>query len=133
MNWIFVDTSAWCAYFDKSDSKHHAAIEFIEETTLPLITSNYIIDETLTLTMNHIGHKCATDIGKKFFAGQIAQFVRITAHDEITAFKLFDKYTDKDFSFTDCTSFVVMERLKIKKAFTFDKHFKQYGKIIVVP
>lgn len=36
-------------------------------------------------------------------------------------------FIDKDFSFTDCTSFIVMELLRINEAFSFDKHFDQYG------
>ncbi|MBI4822940.1 MAG: hypothetical protein HY805_01755 [Nitrospirae bacterium] len=46
---------------------------------------------------------------------------------EAGQWKLLEKYSDKDFSFTDCTSFALMERLKIKTAFTFDAHFTQYG------
>lgn len=39
----------------------------------------------------------------------------------------------KEFSFTDCTTFAVMERLKIPAAFTFDEHFRQYGRFKVYP
>ena len=44
--------------------------------------------------------------------------------DEERAWEIFLKYKDKDFSYTDCTSFAVMERLKIDTAFTFDSHFQ---------
>src|SRR5258707_1025182 len=40
---------------------------------------------------------------------------------------LFFRYADKEFSFTDCTSFVVMQQLKLKHALTTDRHFKQMG------
>ena len=43
------------------------------------------------------------------------------------AWKVFEKYSDKDFLFTDCTNFIVMEMLRINEAFSFDKHFAQYG------
>jgi predicted nucleic acid-binding protein len=43
------------------------------------------------------------------------------------AFELFKKYFDKNLSFTDCTSFSLMRRLKLKVAFTFDCHFQQVG------
>lgn len=43
------------------------------------------------------------------------------------AWKIFEKYSDKDFSFTDCTSFIVMKMLEINEVFSFDKHFEQYG------
>ncbi len=37
------------------------------------------------------------------------------------------QYDDKDFSLTDATSFAVMERIRVPYAFTFDRHFAQYG------
>jgi len=46
---------------------------------------------------------------------------------------LFRDYADKRWSFTDCTSKVVMERLGIRTAFAFDHHFKQFGDVKVVP
>jgi predicted nucleic acid-binding protein len=40
---------------------------------------------------------------------------------------VFFRYRDKDYSFTDCTSFVVMQELKLKRALTTDHHFRQMG------
>jgi len=46
---IFVDTSAWYAYIDRSDADHAGAVKLVKELNQPLITSNYILDEILTL------------------------------------------------------------------------------------
>jgi hypothetical protein len=40
---------------------------------------------------------------------------------------LFFRHGDKDFSFTDCTSFVVMRELRLREALTTDRHFAQAG------
>ena len=45
---------------------------------------------------------------------------------------IFEQYEDKGFSFTDCTSFALMERLEINTAFVFDDHFVQYGKFVIL-
>ena len=52
---------------------------------------------------------------------------RVTVDDEAKAKEIIGKYTDKRFSFTDATSFAVMERLGLHTAFAFDPHFRQYG------
>ena len=51
----------------------------------------------------------------------------VTPADEKKAKEIIQRYTDKEFSYTDATSFAVMERLGITAAFVFDTHFKQYG------
>ena len=40
---------------------------------------------------------------------------------------MFFRYRDKDFSFTDCTSFILMRELKLREALTTDHHFVQAG------
>jgi hypothetical protein len=40
---------------------------------------------------------------------------------------------DKTYSLCDALSFAVMERLKISRAASFDAHFRQYGKFVVLP
>lgn len=130
---IFTDTSAWYAYVDKSDTHHSAATQFIHSLTLPLATSTYILDETVTLIKAHLGHSAAVRFGEKLRQEQIAKLLRITEQDEQRAWEIFVRHQDKAFSFTDCTSFAVMERLQVDTAFAFDDHFRQYGKFVVVP
>jgi len=42
-------------------------------------------------------------------------------------------FADKDFSYTDATSFALAESLELEQAFAVDDHFRQYGRIQVVP
>jgi hypothetical protein len=58
--------------------------------------------------------------------------IRITEALEDQAWEVFARYDDKDFSFTDCTSFAVMQQLGITTTFAFDEHFEQFGFIRVL-
>jgi predicted nucleic acid-binding protein len=53
--------------------------------------------------------------------------LRPDAVDELAALVLFKKYADQSVSFTDCISFVLMEKWQIKSAFSFDRHFAISG------
>ena len=48
-DWIFVDTSAWYAIIDKNDRDYKAAVKKVRILDRPLLTSNYILDEIVTL------------------------------------------------------------------------------------
>ena len=130
---MFVDTGAWYALLDRDDTNHHAAVKFKDSLVYPLMTSNYIADEVITLTRNRLGHKVAVEIGQKLWSESIANLIYMTPQDEKRAWEIFVKYQDKAFSFTDCTSFALMERIGIIEVFAFDEHFRQYGNFIVSP
>ncbi|MBU4373892.1 MAG: PIN domain-containing protein [Euryarchaeota archaeon] len=130
---IFVDTSAWYALFDKNDSDHASAVRFKESLTHSLVTTNYVADEIITLVKVRLGHRITVEIGEKLWDESMATLIRVTSIDEKKAWEIFVKHRDKGFSFTDCTSFVVMERLGIIEAFAFDEHFEQYGGLIRLP
>ncbi len=59
--------------------------------------------------------------------------IRVAEQDEQKTRAILRQYRDKGFSFTDATSFAVMERLKITAAFTFDRNFAQYGFPVLAP
>ncbi len=132
MSYIFVDTSAWYALLDTSDANHHAAVKFKDSLAHPLMTSNYVVGEVITLVRNRPGYKAAVETGQKLWE-YIADLIRVMPRDERKAWEIFVQYRDKNFSFTDCTSFALMERMGITEAFAFDEHFKQYGSFIVLP
>jgi predicted nucleic acid-binding protein len=131
--YIFVDTGAWYALLDESDANHHAAVKFNESLVHPMVTSNYIADEVITLARKRLGYKVAVEIGEKLWNESIANLIRVTPNDEKKAWEIFVKYSDKTFSFTDCTSFALMYRVGITEVFAFDDHFTQYGSFIVLP
>ena len=133
MPYISVDTGAWYALLDKSDANHHAAVKLKDSLVHPLVTSNYIVDEVITLSRNRLGYEVAVEIGQKLWDESIANLIRVIPQDEKKAWEIFVTYHDKTFSFTDCTSFALMERIGITEAFAFDEHFTQYGRFIVLP
>jgi predicted nucleic acid-binding protein len=131
---FFIDTSGWCAIYDKSDDNHKAAFPFwtkIAANIGTLYTSDYIIDETLTLLNVRISHTTAVEFGRIILASKVIEIIPVTVSRWEEAWKLFIKYSDKDFSFTDCTSFIIMHELNLKEALTFDRHFQQMGFINV--
>lgn len=130
-NRIFIDTSAWYAIIDKTDRDHAAAVTKAQILDRPLLTSNYIFDEILTLLKTRLGPSIAIRFGQELWNQKVSTLVRITEEDEARAWALFRQYEDKGFSFTDCTSFALMERLDIHTAFAFDDHFVQYGKFLI--
>jgi predicted nucleic acid-binding protein len=130
---IFVDTGAWYASLVPTDPDHTIAVQWLASNHSPLITTDYVVDETLTLLRARGEKKRALVLGARFFNHAVAEIHKITAADLALAWKIFEQFEDKNWSFTDCTSKVVMERLNIRVAFAFDQHFHQFGSIQVVP
>ncbi len=133
LSYIFVDTGAWYALFDKKDRNNPDAVKFMANTQSKLVTSNHVLVETLNLTKSRMGNQISVDIGRKLLDGSIARIIQATETYEMNAFIIFEQYHDKGFSFTDCTSFALMKRLNLDKAFAFDKHFRQYGGFTIRP
>ena len=108
-------------------------MEWFHQNTLPLTTTDYVIDETLTLLKARGETGRALVVAEEFFRGELATIHFLTEREIRTACDVFRKYADKEWSFTDCTSKVVMESLHLTTAFTFDHHFQQFAGIHVVP
>jgi predicted nucleic acid-binding protein len=130
---IFVDTGAWFALFVREDPDHRAATTWLVQNEEPLTTSDYVIDELLTLLRVRGQGKRAVEVGKGLFAEQLATVFWVTPEDVYQAWDFFSNFTDKGWSFTDCVSRAVMERMEVKRAFAFDRHFSQFGGVEVVP
>lgn len=130
---IFVDTGAWFASIVGSDSDHGAAARWLGQNTEPLLTTDYVVDETLTLLMMRGEITRARMMGEQFFNGTLATLYYLSEADIAQAWETFRRFTDKRWSFTDCASKIVIEKLNLTHAFAFDHHFQQFGSVIVVP
>lgn len=127
---VFMDANGWIALNNKRDQLHQLAVKTnrrLLKDGYRYITTNFVLDETYTGLLTKVGHFAAVDFGERIRCSQIVSIIHISADMEEEAWILFKQYTDKQFSFTDCTSFVVMKQLRLTQAFTNDHHFEQMG------
>lgn len=127
MKRYFVDTSAWFAFVDRRDGDHAAIRQVLLDLDGRLITTNFVFDEIVTLCRYRLSHAIAVEVGNVLLAPKIVDLVRVTADDERAAWKLFMKREDKEYSFTDCTSFALMRRLGVDTAVALDEDFAREG------
>jgi predicted nucleic acid-binding protein len=123
---IFVDTSVWVALADKDDTHHKEAASIyplLLKNKNILITSNLIVAESYVLILNELGHQASLNFLGRLKASPRILRVYSNENIEADAQEILSKFVDQDFSYTDAVSFVMMKRQKIKKAFSFDKHF----------
>jgi predicted nucleic acid-binding protein len=130
---LFVDTSAWLAYVNRSDEAHPATRDALRAFEGRLVTSNFVFDETVTLCRYRLGHPTALLVGGLLRDPDAVDLVRITAADERGAWELFADRADKQYSFTDCTSFALMRRLGLEDAAELDADFAREGFRVVPP
>jgi predicted nucleic acid-binding protein len=124
---IFVDTGAWYAVADTSDRHHDPASRFYLSHAAhgQLATSDLVVAETWTLLVSHLGRPAALTFWETLRDAKLP-ILAIEASDLEAAWRIAQAFADQDFSFTDCTSFALMERLGIEDAFAFDRHFLVY-------
>lgn len=123
----FVDTSAWFAFANRRDPDHAAVAAAIRTPRLRLVTSSFVLDETITLTRMRLGHPVALRVGTILRDPASVDLIRLTATDEDDAWGLFGRRADQTYSFTDCTSFVLMRRLGLDTALSLDADFAREG------
>ena len=127
---LFVDTSAFLAIKNQRDSRHEEALTIKERVVgegRPLITSDYVLDESYTIIRQRSGHRIAVEFGEEIRASRLVRIEYLKLETIEQAWAIFKRFVDKDFSFTDCTSFALMRRLELREALAFDGHFTQAG------
>lgn len=130
---IFVDSGAWFASLVPTDPDYAAAVAWLGKNREPLLTTDYVVDETLTLLRARGQYPRAITLGTNLFSGAMATIYYVAQADIQLAWQIFRTFADKEWSFTDCTSKVVIEKLSLATAFSFDQHFHQFGSVLVVP
>ena len=124
-----VDTSTYFALLDTDDANHAQARTISERVIAEgwrLFITSFVLAETHALLLNRLRQQIATRFLRDMEHSPTT-LVWVTPRDVERAKAIIYQYDDKDFSLTDAASFAVMERLRIASAFTFDRHFAQYG------
>lgn len=134
---VFVDTGAWIAVTIKTDRLHRyaaAAMKGLIAARTLLVTSDYVLSETLTRVRYDAGHPNAVKFLRTFDASAKVGSVLLVRVDEgvfAESRRIFETYDDQEFSFVDCTSFALARSLGIDTAFAFDHHFTTMGFVLM--
>ena len=131
MTSLFLDTSYLIAV-ESADDQHHKTAsmawrDLLKSSPRPLVTSSYVLVEVVTLLNNRRLHSKAVELRNNLLSSRLFNIVHVNEELFYEAWSYFAKHRDKTYSLTDCVSFVLMKKLEIEEALTFDKHFVQAG------
>lgn len=127
---VFIDTGAFLARYLERDQYHQQARDGwkdLDEQRYRCYTSNFVINEFLTLLARRASYTFAAQRAHKIYASRKLEILRPDGEDERQAMRLFEQYADQKVSFTDCVSFALMRRYRLQIAFSFDRHFSLAG------
>ena len=136
---LFLDTSSLLSVFDRSDDHHSVCSDFwkelLQKRNYEPVISDYIVDELTTRIRYDISHPAAlqalNSLTQLVGRGRLTFiWVNQTYFDQ--ARRLFERYHDQEFSFTDCTSFAICRDTGIQEAFALDSDFRIFG-LNVIP
>jgi predicted nucleic acid-binding protein len=121
---LFVDTSAWYAAADRSDTSH-ARAKSVLAAGESLVTTDHVLIETWLL----LRHRLSRSAAERFWDGLrngVAEVEPVTAADLAVAWAAGEAFPDQDFSIVDRTSFAAMQRLGLRRVASFDDDFAVY-------
>ena len=130
MTSVFLDTGYVLALEAADDQYHDTASQHwrgMARELPPLVTTSYVFDEVVAFFNSRKQNAKAVEVGNRLLRSPRVQFVHVDEVLFFDAWRYFTQHGDKSYSLTDCISFLVMERLGIHTALTFDRHFVQAG------
>ena len=130
---IFVDASLFYAYINIDDVHHKRAKKVMEDIVSGKygkpVTSDYIFDESVTVTMRKADKERALNLGNLIINSEVI-LIQVSEPVFQRAWKLFEKA--EGLSFTDCTNLAFMKTFGIERIATFDKAFSRDKGVKVV-
>ncbi len=102
----------------------------LKDSSIKFYFTDYIFDEIITmLKTRKVQPESVESIGETMLRSDLWHLLKITEGDFKQAWKMTKQYKDKEWSFTDMCSFVIMDTYKIPAYLSYDAHFSAYPKI----
>lgn len=125
---VFIDTSAFCALAVPHDQFNHRAKTIHQQILNKKVhaySSNYVLDEVYTLLKTRSSHAISVKFMDEIQKSHTS-ILCVTEDIEEAAKTIFRKFVDKRLSFTDCTSFALINHFHIEAVFAFDEHVRYH-------
>ena len=129
---IFADTSGWANLLDRSQPFHPLTVKLYQlarQNGQKIITTNYIITELVALLTSplRIPRKTTIALIQSLKSSPYVEVIHIDSDLNTKAWTLLKNRVDKEWSLVDCSSFIVIQEMRIFEALTTDHHFEQAG------
>lgn len=125
---VFADTAFWLALINRHDANHRRALLWdaaLAERDVGLLTTEWVLWETLNALSSSLFRELAVRIYRRCHSDSRVRVIPST--DPAPAVELYARRKDKEWSLTDCASFLVMREQGLRSALTSDRHFTQSG------
>jgi predicted nucleic acid-binding protein len=123
---VFADTSYFLALLDARDQWHHKARKALQPG-LSVITSCEVINETVTWLQRRNFLSAALVFLAEIRRNPKLEIVYPDSGIQAEGWDFYHRWGGGGATAVDCTSFAIMKSRRIRKAFTFDKHFRDAG------
>lgn len=129
---VFVDTGVFYAHHDTDANRHEDAVaafdDLLDGSYGQPYTSDYVLDETVTLTRVRTGSFDAADTVAGRVLGEdpfpdVFETIDVGPDDVREALETFRRYDDHDLSFTDATILRLCDSRGIDAVLSFDDDF----------
>ena len=128
---VLWDSSAILALVDADDADHARAVTVARQIATearPSFVTNYIEVEAHALLVRKLGRALA----RQWLLTGGLPVLRVLPSEEQRAKEILARHADKDWTLCDAISFAILDARRVARAFTFDHHFRQYGRIHVL-
>jgi len=131
---VFVDTGVFFAHHVEEASRHEAAVSafdrVLDGTHGQPYTSDYVLDETVTLTRRRTNSFDAADAVARRILGDgrypdVFETITVGPDTVRDALETFRRYDDHDLSFTDSATVALCESRDIDAVLSFDDDFDE--------
>jgi predicted nucleic acid-binding protein len=123
----FADTFYFLALLNPKDARHAAAVQFSRANGKSVVTTEWVLTELADGLARRETRATFVIVHRGLTADGATQVITSSAALWNRGRERYERRPDKDWSLTDCISFVVLEELGLTEALTADHHFEQAG------
>ena len=133
---VFVDSSAWLAFFSARDDNHANAVALLQRAVADrtsLITTSLVLAEVHRLVLHRVGIRAAAAVLGAIDGSTHLGLVFPDREHHQAARKWLEKLSDQVITYADAMSFAVMQAERCSAAATFDRDFVIAGFEVLRP
>ncbi|MBM3834054.1 MAG: type II toxin-antitoxin system VapC family toxin [Verrucomicrobia bacterium] len=133
MNAVFIDSSFWITLRDRTETQHSRARHLggeLASQRAPLVSTTFVFAEIYAYFCR--SRRLREQVISDFWERGVIRLIDPIHSEQQAALEILRQCVDKDYSFCDAVSFVVMKNQEVFRVASFDDHFRQFGEFEVI-